>query len=129
MTPTTVAARGIPRPVRGHTPQTIIIAALALVALGGLALLGVHIAGAHADFLLGGKAGQNRGGTGPNLSGVISKLTGMQGPLTAVGGAVAVLGFIAGGIMLAIGHPHGARLLGRVGFGAIMITVASIIVN
>jgi len=116
VTETTVFATG--RSVRG-------LAVLALIAATGIGMLATRFAaGLNVGFLLGG----NRHSAG-GLASFVGTLNSMAGPLTAVGASAAVLGAIGGGIMLVVGHPQGARLLGRVALGAIVITAASGIVS
>ena len=116
----TLPARSLPR------QRTLALIVLLALALAGTAMLALHLVpGLTAGFLLGG-AGQ--GGAG-KLGPFVTQIKSMSGPLAVVGAAVAVVGAIAGGILLAIGHPHGARMLGRVALGAVVIAAASTVVG
>jgi hypothetical protein len=113
-----------PRPL--IDPGTLVIAGCGALALTGLALVAAQLVpGLHVGFLLGGTGQGGAGKLGP----FVGQIKGMAGPLAVVGAAVAVVGAIAGGILLAIGHPHGARMLGRVALGAVVIAAASTVVG
>jgi hypothetical protein len=125
--PTTTTAALTPpdRPLLAlRTPPALIL--LATLALGASALLMFALLpGLHVAFLLGG-AGKGSGGA---LAPFIARVQSMSGPVAVLGAAFATLGGVTGGALLALGHPHGARMLGRVAVGAFVIAVVGTIVN
>lgn len=100
-----------------------LLGALALTALG--LLTARLVPGAHVAFLLGG-AGNGSGG---GLSPLVSQLHTMATPIAVLGASTGVLGGMGGGVLLMAGHPHGAKLLGRVAMGALAIAAAGTVVH
>ena len=122
--PTTATLAPPDRPLPQRTPPILILSAgLALAA--ATALLVFVLPGLHVGFLLGGAG---KGGAGA-LAPFVDRVKSMSGPVAVLGAAFATLGGITGGALLALGHPHGARMLGRVAVGAFVIAVVGTIVD
>ena len=122
--PTTATLAPPGRPLPQRTPPILILSAgLALAA--ATALLVFVLPGLHVGFLLGGAG---KGGAGA-LAPFVDRVKSMSGPVAVLGAAFATLGGITGGALLALGHPHGARMLGRVAVGAFVIAVVGTIVD
>ena len=106
--------------------RRLAVALLGALAFAALALLSVGVVpGARVGFLLGGAGG----GSGGGLSPVVGQLQKMATPIAVLGAATGVLGGMGGGVLLMAGHPHGAKVLGRVAMGALAIAACSTVVH
>jgi len=122
--PTTATLAPPGRPLPQRTPPSLILSAVLALAAAS-ALLVFVLPGLHVGFLLGGAG---KGGAGA-LAPFVDRVKSMSGPVAVLGAAFATLGGITGGALLALGHPHGARMLGRVAVGAFVIAVVGTIVD
>jgi len=122
--PTTATLAPPGRPLPQRTPPILILSAVLALAAAS-ALLVFVLPGLHVGFLLGGAG---KGGAGA-LAPFVDRVKSMSGPVAVLGAAFATLGGITGGALLALGHPHGARMLGRVAVGAFVIAVVGTIVD
>lgn len=122
--PTTATVMPPERPLTQRTPLSLIVFGTLVVAASALLVFAL-LPGLHAAFLLGGAGKGGAGQLGP----FVNRVKSMSGPVAVLGAAFATLGGITGGALLALGHPHGARMLGRVAVGAFVIAVVSTIVD
>jgi hypothetical protein len=123
--PTTATLAPPYRPLPQRMPPILILSAVLALAAASALLVFVLLPGLHVAFLLGGAGKGGAGALGP----FVDRVKSMSGPVAVLGAAFATLGGITGGALLALGHPHGARMLGRVAVGAFVIAVVGTIVD